>query len=137
MMYNDIVQDCFFNPLHVGTLDLKNPFVVGLQREQLGQQNCVSFFVQCSAKGVILQASFKCNGNPYMIAALEWICRQSEGKQLDGISKFSHDELIKLFEIPTKYYPAAIYIEGICKEIQNLMMKKLWGKSNECRSSRS
>jgi nitrogen fixation NifU-like protein len=126
-MYNDNVQDCFFNPVHVGELDLRSPDVVSLHREQLGKQNSVSLFVKCSASGEILKASFKCNGNPYMIAALEWICRQSEGKQLKSISEFDHDKLIKYLEIPNNHYPVAIYIEAICKEILNLMMKKFVG----------
>lgn len=125
MMYNNIVEDCFFNPEHAGVLDENDPWVVCLRKEQPNNTNRVIFYLQCSMDGVVSKACFKSNGNPYMIAALEWICRQSEGKELNTLLEWNYQALIKTLDIPTAQYPVAVFLNGIYKEALVLMRNKL------------
>lgn len=127
MMYNKTVQDCFFHPRHVGVLDLANPYVVHFRREYSNKVIVIDLYMQCINNGLINKISYKTNGNPFIIAALEWLSRQLEGVELNNISLFNHQLLIKELEIPMIQYPVALQIEDVCKEVFALMKKKLEG----------
>lgn len=124
MMYNNIVEDCFFTPHHVDVLDVSKPFVVCLHREQGNRMNVVDLYLRCSSDQVVTRACFKSNGNPFAIAALEWLCRRTEGKDIANLLDCNHQMLIQTLDIPTRQYPIAVYLEGIYKDALNLMIKK-------------
>lgn len=124
MMYNKSVQDCFFLPRHIGVLDLKSPYTVHYRSGQQNQINIIDLYLQCFENKKISRACFKANGNPYMIAALEWLCRQIEGRDLKDLPVFSYQVLIKELEIPIHQYPVALQVEGIYKEVLTLMNDK-------------
>ncbi|HDV5708706.1 TPA: iron-sulfur cluster assembly scaffold protein [Legionella pneumophila] len=124
MMYNKIVQDYFFQPQHIGKLDLNDPFVIGVQSQPINQLNTVHFYIKCDGDKLISKARFKTNGNPYVIAAMEWICCQIEGKTLESLPLIDFQILINVLQITNNQYPVAIQVEDIYKEALTLMRKK-------------
>lgn len=128
MMYNKIVQDCFFLPKHVGVLDLSASLTVHFRSKQINQSMTkIDLYLQCTETALIYKACFKTIGNPYVIAALEWLCRQIEGRALDNLPLINYQILIKELEIPTHQYPVAIQVEDVYKEVLTLMKKKFEG----------
>lgn len=128
MMYNKVVEDCFFLPRHAGVIDLTAPLTVHFSSSQKNQSlTKIELYVQCTKNGVISKACFKAVGNPYVIAALEWLCRQIEGVQIENLSPFNYQVLIKELAMPMKHYPIALQVEDVYKEILVLMRKKIEG----------
>jgi nitrogen fixation NifU-like protein len=125
MIYNKVVQDCFFEPRHTGSIALDSLGVVYFRCEQTKQGALIELYMQCDVKGLITRMCFKTNGNPYVIAALEWLCRESEGKWFDDLSPLHYQTLIQILEIPMPEFPIALQVEDVYKEIMGLMTKKL------------
>ncbi|KTD09192.1 putative iron-sulpher cluster proteins NifU [Legionella gratiana] len=124
MMYNKIVQDCFFWPKHVGVIDI-NHALAGVVKNSQKNQGTIEFYMQCDSEGIIIRACFKTNGNPYVIASLEWLCRQLEGKAVDDVPQIDYQLIIKSLDIPIAQYPIALRIVDIYKEVMLLMNKKV------------
>ena len=124
MMYNKIVEDCFFSPIHVGMLDLTKDHTSHVGIGKKGKGTVIDFYLQCNANGLIERACFKAIGNPYTIAALEWLCRQLEGAQLMELPVINYQTMIKILAIPRHQYPAAVQVEDVFKEVVSLMKKK-------------
>lgn len=129
MMYNKLVQDCFFQPEHVGVLDVSDPLVAYYNDRVTHQMQIVAieFYMQCSRTGFIKRACFKAHGNPYVIAAMEWLCREIEGESLDSPPSINYQLLINVLGIPNSQYPVALVIEGVYKETLALMKKNFAG----------
>ena len=127
MLYNKLVQDCFFQPRHVGTLDLTEPLVSYYRIEQQKPRVIIDLYIQCSCIGLITKVCFKANGNPFVIAAMEWLCRRVEGTDVMKPESVNHQLLINELEIPLSQYPVALLIEDVYKESLILMKKKLEG----------
>ncbi|CEG57176.1 iron-sulfur cluster assembly scaffold protein [Legionella fallonii] len=126
MMYNERVEDCFFLPRHVGILDLNVPLTVHFSSIQKNQSvTRIDLYLQCTGDTLITKACFKATGNPYVIAALEWLCRQIEGRKLDCLKEMNYQILVKELEIPQNQYPIALQVEDVYKEVFTLMKKKL------------
>lgn len=124
MMYNKMVQSCFFSPKHVGVLDVNDRLVVGVTNHQVGQ-GAIEFFMQCQRDMSISRVCFKTNGNPYLVAGLEWLSRQLEGQSIETIPQIDYQVLIKELDIPVTQYPLALRILVVFKEIVILMKSKL------------
>lgn len=127
MMYNKIVQDYFFEPRHIGGLDLNHPYTVHY-RAGSGNSNLnviIDFYLQSNHEGLITKACFKTNGNPFIIAGLEWLCRQLEGQNQEQMRPISYKTLIEVLEIPSTQSPIAVKMEEVYKQIMILMKKKL------------
>ncbi|HHT0593101.1 TPA: iron-sulfur cluster assembly scaffold protein [Legionella anisa] len=122
MMYNRIVQDCFFSPRHIGDIDLNDHFAVVVKNSQKGQ-GTIELYVQCDSEGTIVRACFKTNGNPYVIASLEWLCRQLEGQTMDAVPQIDYQLIVKELDIPVAQYPIALRIIDVYKEALLLMKK--------------
>ena len=134
MMYNKTVQDYFFSPQHVGLIDLSSDLTVVFANTQK-DQGTIEFYMQCTQDGIIQRVCFKTNGNPYLIAGLEWLCRQVEGLPLDKAPQIDYQELINDLNIPVSQYPLALRIVGIYKETLSLMNKRMNDeRSNAARS---
>jgi nitrogen fixation NifU-like protein len=128
MMYNKVVEDCFFQPRHVGVIELTAPLTVHISSGQENQSvTKIDLYLQGTTKGVITRASFKTNGNPYVIAAVEWLCRRIEGQSLTNLRPFNYQILIKELDIPISQSPIAVQIEDIYLAVLALMKKKLEG----------
>jgi nitrogen fixation NifU-like protein len=124
MMYNNTVRDCFFSPRHVGVIDLSHKLAVVFKNNQKGQ-GIIEFYMQCGQDRVIQKVCFKTNGNPYLIAGLEWLCRQLEDQSIDKIQQIDYQLLIKELDLPVTQYPLALTIIGVFKEILSLMKSRL------------
>lgn len=130
MIYNKIVQDCFFQPRHVGVLDTTQPLTVLFSSRQQNPSNTlIDLSMQCTKNGLVKKICFKVTGNPYVVAALEWLCRQIEGRQFTDLPVIDYLLLIKELEIPNKHYPIALQVENVYKEVLVLMKKKFEGGS--------
>ena len=115
MMYNNTVRECFFYPRHAGVIDLSQDLVVVFKNNQKGQGN-IEFYMQCGQDRVIQKIRFKTNGNPYLIAGLEWLGRQLEGQYIDAIRQIDYQLLINELDIPTPQYPLALRVVNVFKE---------------------
>lgn len=120
MMYNKTVQDYFFSPQHVGVIDLGQEFTVVFANTQK-DQGTIEFYMQCTQDRIIQRVCFKTNGNPYLIAGLEWLCRLVEGRSLDEAPQIDYQLLINDLNIPVTQYPLALRVVGAYKEALNLM----------------
>ncbi|MBA2653108.1 MAG: iron-sulfur cluster assembly scaffold protein [Tatlockia sp.] len=125
MMYNKLVETCFFNPRHVGILDLTENLSAFYRGGEAGRGDVFDFYLLCDEKGNILKARFKAYGNPYFIAAAEWLCRQLEGSQIDEHPCFDYAYLLQKLEIPKARYPVALLIEDGYRELVQIMKQKL------------
>lgn len=122
MMYNETVRECFFSPQHIGMLDLSNRFAVFVKNSQKGQ-GTIELYIQCTPDNTIIRACFKTNSNPYVIAGLEWLCRQLEGKSIATMPQIDYRLLIKKLDIPNAHYHIALRIIEMYQEIVYLMKK--------------
>ncbi|HHF7349021.1 TPA: iron-sulfur cluster assembly scaffold protein [Legionella feeleii] len=125
MMYNELVESCFFSPTHVGVLDQLQPLCAHYHGGEAGRGDVFDFYLCCDAQGRILKARFKAYGNPYLIAAAEWLCRQLEGTLLETHPRYDHAWLAQELELPKVRYHVALQIEDGYKEIVRIMKAKL------------
>lgn len=126
-MYNKLVEELFFFPKHVGVLDLSEPRTVYFSNVQFSKEVVISLYMQCDEVNVVKAVSFTSNGNPYVIALLEWLCRQIWGRTLEQ-DCFNYDEAIKLFNVPFNQAPVILYVQDVYKEVLMLMNKKIEGE---------
>ncbi|WP_273199484.1 MULTISPECIES: iron-sulfur cluster assembly scaffold protein [Legionella] len=123
MMYNRTVRDCFFSPRHVGVVDLTERFANVVKNNQKGQ-GIIEFYTQCNADGIIVRACFKTNGNPYVIASLEWLCRQLEGQTINTVPQIDYQLIVKELNIPVTQYPIAVRVMDVYKEALLLIKRR-------------
>lgn len=124
MIYNKIVHDYFFSPRHAGTLDLNQPLTVVFKNNQKSQ-GAIELYIRCRQDGVVEHACFKTNGNPYLIASMEWLCIQIEGQTVSALSVMDYQQLVKELAIPTAQYPLALSAITALKEVLILMNYQL------------
>ncbi|MFI4963111.1 MAG: iron-sulfur cluster assembly scaffold protein [Legionellales bacterium] len=124
MMYNKLIEDCFFHPRHVGALDEKQPLTVHCRAGQEGGNLLIDWYWECSSEGCIKRACFKVVGNPYVIACLEWLCRQLEGVHVDSLPVIEYPFLISELGIPRMQYPVAVQMDALYKKMSLLMKNK-------------
>lgn len=130
MMYNELVESCFFAPNHIGTLDLSQPLSVHYRGGEAGRGEVFDIYLLCDRQGLVLKARFKAYGNPYLIAAAEWLCRQLEGSLINEHPRFNYSGLVQELAIPKTRYPVALLVEDGYRELV-IMMKKSLGIKNE------
>jgi nitrogen fixation NifU-like protein len=121
MNYNKTIADCFFHPRHVGGLDVSISGVVFFSNATFSQGVLIDLYLHSDGNHTVLDMRFKTNGNPYVIAALEWLCRQSVGKKLELLS-FNREEYINLLALPFNQVPLVMQIEDVYKEIVSLII---------------
>jgi nitrogen fixation protein NifU and related proteins len=119
MMYNKTVLDCFFSPRHVGVIDLNQDLVILVKNNQKGQAD-IALYMQSDAHKVIQKVCYKTNGNPYLIAGLEWLCREVVGQAIDSLVAVDYQRLIKELDIPMSEYPLAVRIVEVFKKAISL-----------------
>lgn len=129
MMYNKRVESCFFTPHHVGVLDTQQPRTVHHREGELRFGNLIDFYLLCDAKGTILKARFKAYGNPFLLAASEWLCQQLEGSPIAEHPCIDYERLINEFAIPETHHSAALQIEEGYQKLVLMMQRKLNGEN--------
>jgi nitrogen fixation protein NifU and related proteins len=127
MMYNELVESYFFAPNHVGIVDLSQPLSIHYCAGIAGRGDIFDFYLLCDSQGFVLQARFKAYGNPYLIAAAEWLCRQLEGSLINEHPRFNHSWVAQELAIPKTRYSVALQIADGYREIVMIMQKKLKG----------
>ncbi len=111
MIYNTIVEDCFFHPRHVGDLEPRDGLsLVTEQLDRAGERLWLGCLLDSDK---IIKAQFKAQGSPYTIAALEWLCRETEGKKRDAIMPVDYQKLVDLLAISDTNYPAALRVSDL------------------------
>lgn len=125
MMYNKTVQTFFFEPKHVGILDLTKPYTVHSRIENKAQNALFDLYLHCLDDGTIKKLLFKAAGSPYLIAALECLCQRLEGGNIYALLPFHYHMLVCELEMPQSQYPIAVQVESAYKEIVQLMQHKL------------
>ena len=120
MMYNKIVRDCFFNPQHAGSLDLSLSRTAFFSTAEFSQDTVIELYMHCDELYTVHSMRFRSNGNPYVIAALEWLCRQSVGNNLNQLN-CDFGGLSKVLEIPFNQSPLLLQVQDVYKELLSLM----------------
>lgn len=115
MMYNETIEDFFFHPKHVGSMDNTNPLTTHFGIKQNGLS--IRLFVRHTESRVIERACYQTNGNPYVIASLEWLCRKIEGASLDALPALHYQQIIEALDMPSSKYPEAVQIDRLFKEL--------------------
>lgn len=128
MMYNELVESCFFTPKHVGLMDLTQPLSVHYRGGVTGRGDVFDFYLLCNEEGLVLKACFKAYGSPYLVAAAEWICRQLEGSQIDEHPLFNYQTVVDELAIPKTRYSVALQIEDGYRELIEKIKLKLKGE---------
>jgi|GEM_PF-1729807 len=128
MNYNEVVESCFFEPHHVGVLDCTQAFTVC---GKAGTQEQYDLYLQCDETGKIIDSAFKAYGNPYLVAGVEWICRQLKGSNINQHPYLDYKMLVQELAIPKNYYPIALLMEKGYKNTIALMKKKFEGEDND------
>lgn len=119
MMYNKIVEECFFYPQHVGILDLSVALTGCFNSTKL------TLYMRCSADGIIKQVRFKATGHPYLIAGLEWVGRRCEGHTIDTLINLDYQIVIKELAIASHHYPIALQVVQAYKEMHKILSNTL------------
>ncbi len=125
MMYNKVLEDCFFSLNHGGcTLD-EQKNTVCYQSQLPGPSGSIEISIQCDEGGLISRACFRAQGNPYLLAALEWVCRQIEGEPLSLHPRLDYQQLVDILEMPTTQYPVAIRVENVYRDVISRMQQQM------------
>lgn len=133
MMYNKLTEDCFFSTVHAGRLSDSENNSVSFKSSLAGRGGVIELSIQCDNSALITRACFKAQGNPYMIAMLEWLCRQLEGEPLNVHPRMNYQRFLELFEVPDAQYPVALRVEDIYIEvIERMKNKNLSSQSSGC-----
>lgn len=129
MTYNKIVNDFFFQPRHIGKLDCSRSLTV-CSRVGAGSGGFFDLCLSANAKGIIEKACFKAYGNPYLIAALELVCRQLEQCSIHTLQHLDYKILIEQLDIPKANYPVALLVVQGHKEVIS-KLKQLFEEKQE------
>lgn len=124
MMYNNTVMDCFFAPRHVGRIDESQSLCAHYHTHQKKPDMVLDLYLHCTESGTIDRMCFKASGNPYLIASLEWLCRQVEGHSIKQLPDIGYQTFIKQLAMPHKWYPIAILVDDAYKEAMKLIMNQ-------------
>ncbi len=127
MMYNNKIRDYFFLPLHVGELDCTQPRTVLFSTAPYSSKDIIALFMSCDEDYCIKELYFKTNGNPYLVAALEYACRAGIGQKLDNMA-LDINELTMQLEIPFNQAPVLFSIQTAFKKLAHLMSMKRKGE---------
>ena len=126
MNHTELVEKYFFNTEHVGELPLNDNSTVHTRVGSKEQAEYFELYVKLSPPGApsaIKQACFKASGSPYLIAALEWLCREIESRGREVLKHFQPQELQRLFKISARNYPTALLIDKGCKQLLQSLEK--------------
>lgn len=110
MMETALFKSLFFDPQHVGELDCNQP-LIACSRSMLSKNKCCVLYLACDKKGIIVKATYQVMGEPYLIAGLEWLCRQLVNTPLSQHPCINYHQLVDALSIPKARVPSAVLIE--------------------------
>lgn len=116
MIYNELIEELFFFPKHVGVINTDDTDWVKYSAFT-HTKTCIELYLQWDSKGFIKNLYFKTNGSPYTIAGLEWMCRKYVGTDLNSDLIFNNAELMLILHIPNTHFSLAIQITKAFDEL--------------------
>ena len=118
MSYNKTVLDHFFHPRHVGEVESAVAPILTASIGSHAQGDMLELTLCCDKNNTIQQIGFKAYGNPYLIAAMSWLCEQSIGQPLaDVCQKIGEADLFSSLEIPKSRMYSIFLIEDLFKQL--------------------
>ncbi len=130
MIYNDKIENLFFDTQHAGELNCAKPLTI-CSRMSLNNHQLTALYLACDEKGWITQAYFKALGDPYLIASFEFLCRQIEHTPLDSHPCVDHAMMVDALLIPKNKYAAAVLVETNYRQAIKLLKQSFLEKNNE------
>lgn len=131
MTYNKLTETCFFNAHHAGTLKEGTHNLVYHRSGRAGFGDVIDLYLACDARGGVVAVRFKASGNPWLIAACEWMCARCEAQGIAAVADIDYQTLIDNFAIPRVRYPTALQVAEAFKSIITEMRTKLEKKNHE------
>ncbi|QDQ39176.1 hypothetical protein E3226_001510 [Legionella geestiana] len=131
MTYNKLTESCFFEARHAGTLKEGAPNLVYHRSGQAGFGDVIDLYLACDAQGGVVAARFQASGNPWLIAACEWMCARFEAQGIAAVAEIDYQTLIENFDIPRARYPVALQVEDAFKAIISEMRTRLEKKNHD------
>lgn len=116
MIRNEYIQELFFNTKHCGVLDCQQPLTFS-SRIYLEKTKCLEMYITYTSEQLIQYARFRASGNPYLIAGLEWVCRQLENNLWASTTPIDYQTIMQNLQIPTEQYPLIMLISMCHQEI--------------------
>ena len=129
MMYNELVESYFFAPEHVGIIEEITALAAHYRAKETNLSDVFDLYLLCDSEGFIVKARFKAFGNPYLIAGLEWLCRQLENTLIAKHPCLNYLAIMETLNIPKTNMAAAIQIDEAYKALIEVMKMKLERKS--------
>ncbi|MCC5791136.1 MAG: hypothetical protein JJT82_00800 [Legionellaceae bacterium] len=121
MMYNHMVEDCFFNARHAGFDDRKKQSGVRVLRYAPANALVrVQWFLCRSEDGTMQSIRYRVTGNPYIMAAVEWMARCGQGKKKSDMPSCDWHFWQKLLDIPRPQLASALQIQEIWTLLVNM-----------------
>ena len=129
MNYNKLTTSLFFDLQHVGELDCALPMTV-CSRISVAKNQCSELYLACDQNGWITQAYFKALGEPYLIAGLEWLCRNIVHTSIETHPNIDHAMIVDALSIPEAQYAVALLVETNYRQAIQLLTQK-WVEKND------
>lgn len=128
--YNKLVESCFFQAQHVGTLDCSRADTVCVSVEEQRNGIRLDLYLSCQTDGLIDKACFRACGNPYVIAGAEYLCRRLQGTSAKEHPCLDYHELVRQLGIPRVQYPLAVLIERAYHQAIQHIQDRLKGSTS-------
>lgn len=123
MMYNLLVEQLFFDLRHAGEISENEAGRQVYESGAAGQSALIKLSISFDQLNCMTKVRFKAYGNPYLLAAMEWLCRQLEGRNVQDCEKLEWQRLIALFDMPKTQQGLALRIVDLYDKVR--------GKSDE------
>ena len=121
MKYNEIIETCFFNPEHAGFDEAE--FHRILEYFPANSSSRMVFAMREAKAEFPISLRFKASGNPYILAAAEWICRQCTKKKYIQLMEMSPKDWHILLGIPMSQKRTALQITEACDRLVQTIKK--------------
>ena len=127
MNYNQLVLDCFFSLKHGGFIETCPPetYLVSYKSSSQDERVLIALYLNCSKEGLIKEIKFKAKGPPYVIAAMEWLCREINQGFIGGLPDIHYSHVVTALDIPQIHYPIALKVIEVYKKALSLVKEKL------------
>lgn len=108
--YNEIVRACFENPVHAMTPDGDYAeWTIATAAES--EKGCRVRLAASVDAGQLVETGFSAWGCPFLIAGLETVCRDLEGRDASALETVSANELAARLSVPSTRLGRLLLIE--------------------------
>jgi len=118
--YNEFVETHFFDTQMTGELDCSLPLTIIYRTGTVQRGLLFALYLQADKAGNIQAARFKAQGSPYLIAGLEWLCRQLQGRAITA--PFPNNQVLaQQMDLPKNQQSVVLLIEEGCAHALKLL----------------